>query len=259
MFNIRIYSFKAEVKMMGDTAIKDYRADDAGHFIRQRVNTLLSSVARSPVIIVCAGAGCGKTRAVSDFLNRRGHPFFWMTISESDNDASRFWEHYTGLVTQHHERSAEQLIALGFPDTQEKMDRFIKIRQDALTNKPEIFIFDDFHVLKEPSILRFMEKTTIHENPPGMTVILICRDVSNINIEALQTKGFVSEINENSLSFNESELTEYLIKQNIAMDSQTLHEIFLDTRGWAFAVNLVSRSLKRVPNYFGYVKTSLIN
>jgi ATP/maltotriose-dependent transcriptional regulator MalT len=42
---------------------------DSYHLIRHRINVFLTNATtHSPVTIVCAGTGCGKTRAVADFL-----------------------------------------------------------------------------------------------------------------------------------------------------------------------------------------------
>ncbi|MCL2690208.1 MAG: LuxR C-terminal-related transcriptional regulator, partial [Chitinispirillia bacterium] len=84
-----------------------------------------------------------------------------------------------------------------------------------------------------------------------------CRDMPKVNIDTLQIKGFISEINDTDLNFTESELAEYLRHEGLSCASQTVREIYEDTGGWAFAVNLVCRSLKRAPDYTGFVKTTL--
>jgi len=146
---------------------------------------------------------------------------------------------------------------IGFPDTQEKIDRFQQLRKNALMNKPGILVFDDLHLLNDLSVLAFMEKM-INGVPANSIIILICRDLPRININTLQIKGYISNINETDLNFMESELTDFLKKQGLSFDKEAIREIFKDTKGWAFAVNLVARSLKRNPNYFGYVKNTLM-
>ena len=45
--------------------------DNPDHLIRPRVNELLSKAIEKPLVIVCAGAGYGKTRAVYDFTKKK--------------------------------------------------------------------------------------------------------------------------------------------------------------------------------------------
>jgi LuxR family maltose regulon positive regulatory protein len=240
-----------------DNGAKKYWSDGSNHLIRQRINYLLSNAIKNPVIIVCAGARCGKTRAVSDFLRKQDVPSYWVDLYERDNYVSEFWEAFTNEVAHHDVLLGDRFVEIGFPDTHDKMERFKKIRNNSLVNKPGILVLDNFHVIKEPSILYFIEKMLTNELPKNSNIILICRDLSNVNIETLQIRGLISEIHESDLNFNENEIIEYFVKQNLSVESQAIREIYEDTKGWAFAVNLVARSLSRVPNYFGYVKTTL--
>jgi LuxR family maltose regulon positive regulatory protein len=236
--------------------MRTHRADDSNHLIRHRINTLLSNASENPVIIVCGGAGCGKTRAVSDFLRQQKRPCCWLRFDERDNEPARFWESFTDTVMQYDGFTAEKFREVGFPDAEEKQYRFEEIKQKSLRSKFGLFVWDDFHLLEEPAILNFVQKSMINM-PPGSSTLLVCRGLPGINIDTLQIKGLVSEINEKDLNFTESELAEYLRKQEIPVDSQTIREIQGDTSGWAFAVDLATRSLKKNPNYFGYVKNTL--
>ena len=246
---------KSILKANKDT--EKHQSNDPSHLIRQRINALLADAINNRVVLVRAGTGCGKTHAVSDFLCQQENPFFWFQLSENDNIAARFWENYTSVVSRYDAKIAAQYRELGFPDTKEKIDRYLKLRSDALKNRGGILVLDDFHFIKEPSVLRFVE-TIIADTPSDSTIILICRNLPDIN-EAFQIKGFVSEIQEADLHFTEGELTKYLSQQGLPSDRQTIYEIYKDTKGWALAVNLVARSLQRSPNYFGYIKNTLKN
>jgi len=232
------------------------RTGSTEHLVRSRINKLLTDAAKNPVTTVCAGAGYGKTRAVFDFLQQQERPFVWIQLSERDNSPARFWENFINTVTQYDISLAGEYTEIGFPDTQEKNDRFQTLRKAALMDKPDIIVFDDFHLLEEPSVLNFMERM-INDITPTDMMILICRNLPKVNINTHQIKGYISDIREADLSFSESELTDYLRRQDLFVDGQTIREIYKDTQGWAFSVNLVARSLKRVPNYFGYVKNTL--
>jgi len=59
------------------------------------------------------------------------------------------------------------------------------------------------------------------------------------------------------LDFTENELANFFKQQGVNVDTGTVREVYDDTLGWAFAVNLAVISLKRVPKYAGFVKTRL--
>jgi LuxR family maltose regulon positive regulatory protein len=236
--------------------MKTNKISDSNHLIRKRVNALLEESVINSYVTVCAGAGCGKTRAVYDCVQRQERPVFWFQLGECDNSVGRFWEDYINAILRYDTRLVDRYKEIGFPDTEEKMQLFLKIRYEALLKRPYIMVLDDFHLLSDSSVLGFIE-TLVNNMPPDSTKVLICRDLPDLNIESLQIKGSIAEIYEADLNFTQSEIAEYFAKHELTLDSQTVREIYEDTKGWAFAVNLVTRSLKRVPNYFGYVKTTL--
>ena len=224
------------------------------HLIRQRTNELLASAAKNPIIFVCAGAGCGKTQAVLDFTKQHEELFFWVQISERDNSVFCLWENIIASIESIDSAMAEQCRDIGFPDTDEKIERFVRFSNDTLNN-PHIIVWDDIHLLKEPSVLYFAE-TIINAILPNKKMILIGRDVPEINIKVLDLKGYISNIREADLNFTENEVTDFFRKRRMTVDSHTIHEIYTDTKGWAFAINLIARSLERLPKYFGYIQNT---
>ena len=240
----------------GDFTAKDYREDDPNHLVRQRINNLLAAATGNSVITVCAGAGCGKTRAVYDFLRQHQTPFIWMQLSESDNDAARFWDGMVSSAARMKESLAAKYKEIGFPDNAEKVRRFLDCRGGECKDELHFIVLDDLHLLEEPSVLGFVDKM-LETLTPNIKMILIYRDMPEINIEIHRLKGFVSEVNEEDLNFTEDELMHCLKHQGLSVGSQTIRNIFKDTGGWAFAANLVTRSLKKVPMYTGFVKTTL--
>ena len=233
------------------------KPDDCEYIIRPRINALLGyAVEHFPLVIVCAGMGYGKTRAVSDFISESRITTVWVQLSELDNIGTHFWGNFTRACFSIDESITKDFIELGFPDTDDKLNQFTKIRDLALPNQRIMLILDDIHLVNNPEVIRFIE-CILHNNPTGMSIILICRKIPSINIWDLESKGYVSSIYEKDLNFTENELDIYMSRQGLSLEPQTLHEIFQDTNGWAFSVNLVARSIKKAPGYSGYVRSAI--
>jgi len=228
------------------------------HLVRPRINALLTKALKKPIVIVVASAGYGKTRAVYDFLSQSEIPFLWMQLSNLDNVGTRFWENFVRVLVQSQlgEGMDKELIELGFPDTEDKISKFIEIWDRLVVNRRYVFVLDDLHLVNNPDVLRFLEhneKNTIKD----CTTIIICRELPKFNIVSMAIKDLVYNITEEDLNFTESELGTYLSRQGLSVTPQTLHEISQDTRGWAFSVNLIARSLHKAPAYMGYVRTAI--
>ena len=226
------------------------------YFIRPRVSALLANATRNPLAIVCAGTGYGKTRAVSDFVQASGLPTIWVQLSELDNSGSRFWESFVYAYSRLNQPIAEELLQLGFPDTEDKLVRCMEIRKRDLVDTERILVLDDFHLVINPEVIHYVE-WIIHNPPANCRLILICREMPQINILSMRIRNVVPLIHEEDLNFTQSELDGYFTQQGLPLEPHIIHRILQDTGGWAFSVNLIAESLKNSPGYSGYTRNAM--
>jgi len=85
------------------------------YFERPRLNTIFMEAVKHPLVVVCAGAGYGKTSAVHDFLREYEASTIWIQLSERDNVGQRYWENYVHTLMPLNEPFAEAVNKLGFP------------------------------------------------------------------------------------------------------------------------------------------------
>ncbi|MDR3122769.1 MAG: helix-turn-helix transcriptional regulator, partial [Treponema sp.] len=69
------------------------------HLERPRIDRLLEQAIPKRVIIICAGAGYGKTSAAYFFIRKLKILTCWMQFSSRDNNGDRFWENFITAVT----------------------------------------------------------------------------------------------------------------------------------------------------------------
>ncbi|MCL2473238.1 MAG: hypothetical protein FWF26_06130, partial [Treponema sp.] len=235
-------------------AVNDART--SFYFERSRLNDLLMEAVRCPVIMVCAGAGYGKTSAVHDFTNMYEADTSWMQLSELDNTGVRFWENFIHTMAKLTEPFARAIGKTGFPDTIDKLNSYQILLHKYIDAKRRILVMDDFYLVKDPSVLRFIEYIS-NNMPVGVTLILISRSIPGINTANLTSKGLVFNINEDDLRFNENELAQYFHQFDISVPPDGLYEIMQDTEGWAFAINMIARSYQKAPGYNGYLRSAM--
>ena len=216
---------------------------------RPRLNTLLKEAIDYPLIIVCAGSGYGKTRAVHSFLENYDAHTSWLQFSERDNITTRFWESLTRMTSSLSPEAGTRLIGLGFPDTDKAFARYNIIRHEiaALPGR-HIRVFDDFHLLHNPSVLRFFERM-VSTPPPNMTIILISRAMPALNLVNMMMRRRVFTMQEDMLRFTEDEIAKYFNQLNLSIPGEGIRNIYDDTEGWAFAINLIARSFAKKQKY----------
>ena len=226
------------------------------HFERHRLNRLLAQAAKCPLVAVCAGAGYGKTSAVRDFVRGCGAPVIWVQLSELDGEKARFWENYVGVLAKINPPLAKALESLGFPDTVDRMNRYLSMSETLIPLKRRIVVVDDFHFIEDPAVLRFVERTSRHL-PVGTTMFLLSRRDPGVAAADMVSSGRVFSVGEDDLRFSEGEVSDYFGALGIDLDPGEVRDLMQDSEGWAFALNLAARSYGRAPGYAGYVGSAV--
>ena len=227
------------------------------HYERSRLNDLFMEAVRYPLVVVCAGAGYGKTSAVHDFVEEYQSSTAWMQFSERDNVEGRFWENLIHTIAQVNPSFSVSASEIGFPDNPNKHNQYqAKVKEFLPMLDKRILVMDDFHILEDPAVISFAE-LILQNLSSGTTMVIISRSTPNINIAGLISKGHVFNINENDLRFTENELAQYFRRLEIFPQTESLREIMRDTGGWAFALNLIARSYQKAPGYEGYLRSAM--
>ncbi|MDR1948246.1 MAG: LuxR C-terminal-related transcriptional regulator [Spirochaetaceae bacterium] len=212
---------------------------------RPRIDRLLEKALRCHVVTVVAGEGNGKTYAVNSFLQRNLRKTIWVQISERDNLGWRFWENYTGELAHLNPEAARIIADLGFPESGRQFDRYMSyIKNEIITRERYVLVFDDFHLITNPAILRFVEQALsapISKN----AIVLISRTEPAINTVSFLSKGLLAQITAADLRFTREETHEYFRIHRIFLTEEELDRICHDTEGWALAVGLVLQEIKR--------------
>jgi LuxR family maltose regulon positive regulatory protein len=223
---------------------------------RPHIVRLLEDAVEKPVVCVTAGAGYGKTQSVYSFIRNANVQTAWIQFSERDNICDHFWENFIAAVKVMSPETAKQLENMEFPDTERRFNQYLMVPQkDVIPNKKFIFVYDDTHLLKEASVLRFIERS-ITSPFPTITSILISRNELPLNLMKFESKGQLARITEEELRFSKEELEEYLTLQQLKPSPETVSDIYRDTEGWAFAIHLAGLSLKNTSGS-GYVSSAM--
>jgi len=227
------------------------------HFERQRLNRLFTEAVRYPLVVVCAGAGYGKTSAVHDFVEEYQAPTAWMQISERDNVAERFWENYAHAMNQIDTNFANAIRKIGYPDTPDRQNQYMAVAKKILSPLGRrILVIDDIHILENPTLVRLSERI-INNLAIGTTTVWISRSTPRLYIMDMISKGHAFNISENDLRFTDNEIAQYFRRLDIFPQPESLREIMQDTGGWAFAINLIARSYQKAPGYGGYLRSAM--
>ncbi|MDR2634161.1 MAG: LuxR C-terminal-related transcriptional regulator [Treponema sp.] len=231
---------------------------DTGIYLeRSRMHQLLEQAVQNPLVTVVAGAGYGKTYAVYSFAQTQRYHTVWMQLSERDNNQERFWENFIQAMTFINTERAAQLRAIGFPETKRQFDWCISsIDGGRLSHKKYMFVYDDFHLLREKAVLEFLEH--FFNIPfPNITFVIISRIKPAINTVNFFAHRLLAQITEEDLRFSPEEMIDYFQRQGITLPPEAAMDLYQDTEGWIFALQLAGLSLKEGNKVADYGRASM--
>ena len=219
---------------------------------RPRLHGVLEDAMRHQLIVVYAGTGYGKTRMVYSFLQEYDAVTIWIQLSERDNMTTRFWGNSAHMALVNRAKAGARFLEIGCPETEDGFAKFEALRREVFAPpKKYVMVYDDFHLLHNPVVLRFIERAS-NSLPQNVKVILISRTAPEFNLTGMTMSERVFIIREDTLRFTEDEIAEYFKRLALPVTRQNIREIYEDTRGWAFAVNLIGRSLRNEQKYERY-------
>ncbi|GLC81222.1 helix-turn-helix transcriptional regulator [Lacrimispora brassicae] len=211
---------------------------------RERINNLLKSAIEKPVTLVTAGAGYGKTQAVSTALRDFHNRIIWLQLSEFDNLAARLWEHFIYSVNCHNPELGKRLTSLDFPQRLPAFDQFLRlITKELIGSENFIFVFDDLHFIHNKKVLDFFERL-IFARVHKLSIVIISRTNPDLGLAGMLSKGGLAKITEDDLRFSRDEMEEYYRKQGAKLSQGLISQIYSFTEGWMFAIYLIGLSMK---------------
>ena len=217
------------------------------HFIsRPHLFERLENHRQRPLTLVSAPAGYGKSTLVSSWLEIADCPGGWISLDYGDNDLGTFVSYLIAAVQSM------------FPDACRKTLSFVNamslpslsflasslVNDLDLIEQPFILVLDDFHLIKDESVLDLI-KPLLHHPPRAMHLVLIGRRDPTLPIPKLRAKNLLTEIRTQDLLFNDMEIKKLLTQMlGFQVDSATAAALAKKTEGWVTGLVLAAFSMR---------------
>jgi LuxR family maltose regulon positive regulatory protein len=199
---------------------------------RPRLVSLLDRVAETGILLVSAGAGYGKTAALSSWARDLddGVALAWVTCGEEHNDPRCLVDQLGAAL---HET---------IPDVH--LDTLGDIADAVVESDTVVVVFDDVHHLGNPSVWSAMEDL-LRRRPDNLRIVVCGRDEEGLPWHRLRAQGEVTEVHSDDLSFTPPEARALLTETFGVLDSdEVAGELLAATQGWATGLCLAGHALR---------------
>ena len=214
-------------------------------FKRPGVEQLLQNAFKKPLTTVIAGAGYGKTQAVLSALEDMDCAVAWIQLSELDNHVARLWGRIASAFEPWSRSLRDSLMSIGYPKTIAVFDQFLKLlAKELLKKNPFILVLDDFHLIRNGSILEFIEMF-VSAHVQNISIVLISRNKPDVSLAGMLSKGLLARVTEDDLRFSKDETADYLRAQGLDLSESLISDVYSYTDGWIFAIYLVGLAAQK--------------
>lgn len=214
-------------------------------------DALRSAVTGSPLTLVSAPAGSGKTTILASLrLVIPEYPLAWLSLDEEDNDSTRFLAALTTALQRLHPEVGASVWPLlrGVSPDMVGRDRRVMgaLINDLLQSieQPFILVLDDLHVITDSMIYLALEYLLNHL-PPQMRIVVGTRHDPPLPLARLAARRQMVELRRSDLAFTPAEARALLNQVlGLSLSDQELTALLTQTEGWAVGLCLLAASLE---------------
>ena len=198
----------------------------------------------SPIVSVVAPAGYGKTTLLSQWAERNGQSFAWVSVDEADNDAKVLLSYVAealDAVEPIDERVFDALTSPGSSVPGSVVPR-LSSAFSSMTS-PVALVLDDVHVLHNSECRAALSVLADHV-PGGSRLAFAGRDQPPLRMARLRAEGRLLEIGPGDLSLTCEEASSLLRDAGVALGEDELAELHRRTEGWPAGLYLAALYLR---------------
>ena len=217
------------------------------HLRRERLLELLDASLASPLTLVSAPAGYGKSELLCDWARSRSSPIAWISLDETDGDLRQFLSYLVSALENVSPGACPELSdLLSGPELAPiaVVGRHLINDLDALDD-PYVIVLDDYHRLEHASPVHELLGMLLEYPPPDMHLALSTRIDPPLKLTSLRAGNRVAEIRLQDLRFTRPETAEFLsMKLDRPVSDAAIDNLNREVEGWAVGLRLVCLALR---------------
>jgi LuxR family maltose regulon positive regulatory protein len=197
-----------------------------------------------PVVSVVAPAGYGKTTLLSQWAERDGQAFAWVSVDETDNDPKVLLTYVAEALNAVQPVGGRVFDALASPAS--SVPGSVVPRLGAALSSmttPVVLVLDDVHLLRNSECRAALSVLADHV-PVGSRLVLAGRDAPPVRVARLRAEGRITEVGARDLSLNPQEAASLLRAAEVALGADEVAELHRRTEGWPAGLYLAALCLR---------------
>jgi LuxR family maltose regulon positive regulatory protein len=209
--------------------------------------SLLERLARDdyrPIVSVVAPSGYGKTTLLSQWAERNGQAFAWVSVDERDNDPKVLLSYVATALDRVQPVGGQVFEALASPVSSVPGSVLPRLGSAFWSmTTPVALVLDDVHVLHNRECRSALSVLADHV-PAGSRLVLAGRDEPPLRIARLRAEGRITEIGPGDLALSREEAASLLRTAEVMLGEDDMSVLHQRTEGWPAGLYLAALYLR---------------
>jgi LuxR family transcriptional regulator, maltose regulon positive regulatory protein len=212
-----------------------------------RRSPLIEVLARGdlrPIVSVVAPAGYGKTTLLSQWAERSGKAFAWVSLDDRDADLEVLLSYVAAALNAVEPVGERVFDALAYPGSSVPgpVVSALGFAFSSMT-VPVILVLDDVHVLDDHECWAALSVLADHV-PAGSRLVLAGRDAPLLALARLRTADRMLELGPRDLALTHEEASSLLRNASVSVGEGDVAELHRRTEGWPVGLYLAALGLR---------------
>lgn len=204
-------------------------------YISNRLNSRLKTILESPLTIVEAPTGYGKTTVVKEYFAKNNIRNIWFNIDTNDKD--QFFTDFCKRITSVNEVCAKMLSSVGFPKDSDAASVIAKILFDMEFREDTILVLDNYHLICDDYFNQIIKDLSFGKNVKLHVVFLTQAITSGVTFDLILKKK-LNYLNKADFELTEGEIDEYYKNSGVKLSKEESDFLYQYTEGWPSALYL---------------------
>jgi LuxR family maltose regulon positive regulatory protein len=220
---------------------------------REPLLSALDGALATPLTLLSAPAGFGKTTLLATWARRHEAQVAWLSLDELDTSPTRFWVALIAALRRcggYAPGFGETAVALLESPQPPPLSTILTALLQELEGRsappaPIVLIVDDYQVIEDPAIHQGMSFFLEHL-PAHVHLILASRVDPDLQLSRWRVRGHLTEIRVDDLRFQEGEASQYLGQMlSPPLSEEEVWRLMSRTEGWITGLHLAALTLQK--------------
>ena len=237
---------------------KLHRPPVTGDFVyRSRLHEHIGLGLETPLTLVSAPAGYGKSTLVSHWIESQDLPCAWLSLDDADSDLNVFVSYLIAAIRTVFDDSCaelEALIAAPRPQPVSVLGGCLVNELDAVETS-FLLTLDDYQRIEATSRVHELIGFLLKQPPAPLRLVIVTRHDPPLPMASMRASGCLTDVRLKDLEFSPPDVAAFLEKTaGLRVSEEALENLRNQTEGWAAGLRLVSLHLRHADDPDGFLK-----